>query len=203
MSTLNIAKTGDVSKHRFSNAIFFCKLSATGCAMNVSFEGFQTSTVCCGFLFGGHSHSKPMLKYDVFLRVLYTMNNVFPPNCFAKLSRSGFKYIHFFICFPRVQFLSTVSKFESSGRNVFSKGWCLLVPIGWDGSVYILCLHLLDVLYTVMVLMLICRYILRPCHESYGKQTKLDFMVPKNLENLFKSAKKYGLQVAFDFHCHH
>ena len=128
-----------------------------------------------------------------FLRVLYTMNNVFPPNCFAKLSRSGFKYIHFFICFPRVQFLSTVSKFESSGRNVFSKGWCLLVPIGWDGSVYILCLHLLDVLYTVMVLMLICRYILRPCHESYGKQTKLDFMVPKNLENLFKSAKKFWI----------
>lgn len=60
-------------------------------------------------------------------------------------------YIFFFyIFFPRVQFLSTVSKFgstESSGRNVFSKGWCLLVPIGFDGSVYILCLHLFDVLY--------------------------------------------------------
>lgn len=27
---------------------------------------------------------------------------------------------------------------------MFSKGWCLLVPIGWDGSVYILCLHLFD-----------------------------------------------------------
>lgn len=80
MSTLNIAKTGDVSKHRFSNAKKneFCKLSATGCAMNVGFEGFQTSTVCCGFLFGGHSHSKPMLKYDVFF-CGYTMNNVFPP----------------------------------------------------------------------------------------------------------------------------
>lgn len=84
-------------------------------------------------------------EYIMFFHLIVSQN-------YPDWVSSIYIYIHTFFSyfFPRVQFLSTVSKFgstESSGRNMFSKGWCLLVPIGWDGSVYILCLHLFAVLY--------------------------------------------------------